>query len=103
MKRELRDRWVAALRSGEYKQGRDQLRTPGGSFCCLGVLAETVGARRDGYRYHFEGDTHSRSLDVPETLVGGLEQSALIDMNDDAEEPFSVIADWIEANVQVED
>ena len=29
--------WIAALRSGEYKQGKHQLRD-GDSFCCLGVL-----------------------------------------------------------------
>lgn len=44
--------WVAALRSGEYAQGRDALhvRHGGGSkFCCLGVacdLAEKAGIVR---------------------------------------------------------
>lgn len=36
--------WVAALRSGEYKQGKGRLRRPlPGSefeFCCLGVLCD---------------------------------------------------------------
>lgn len=31
--------WVAALRSGEYKQGSGRLRTPEG-WCCLGVLTD---------------------------------------------------------------
>jgi hypothetical protein len=45
MNRRIRDMWVAALRSGEFKQGRGWLRqadpkdTPD-SFCCLGVLCE---------------------------------------------------------------
>jgi hypothetical protein len=37
--------WVQALRSGQYKQGREFLRVMEYSqpyFCCLGVLAETV-------------------------------------------------------------
>lgn len=31
--------WVAALRSGEYKQAQGQLRD-GDRFCCLGVLCD---------------------------------------------------------------
>jgi hypothetical protein len=34
--------WVAALRSGEYKQGKGQLKTPEGNFCCLGVANEVM-------------------------------------------------------------
>jgi hypothetical protein len=39
----IKQKWVAALRSGDYKQGRGALRT--GSvgaleYCCLGVLCE---------------------------------------------------------------
>ena len=36
---EIRARWVAALRSGEYEQAFNYLRTDDG-FCCLGVLCE---------------------------------------------------------------
>ena len=35
-------RWVDALRSGEYKQGRNFLERDG-KFCCLGVLCEIEG------------------------------------------------------------
>lgn len=38
MNQEIKAQWVAALRSGEYKQGRHQLRSPDNDFCCLGVL-----------------------------------------------------------------
>jgi hypothetical protein len=31
--------WLAALRSGEYEQGRGRLRV-GDTYCCLGVLAD---------------------------------------------------------------
>jgi hypothetical protein len=43
MRSEVRDAWVAALRSGEFRQGRSVLRwddDSGASFCCLGVLCE---------------------------------------------------------------
>lgn len=38
MKPEIKAAWVAALRSGEYTQGRMRLRSPQNEFCCLGVL-----------------------------------------------------------------
>ena len=39
MNPEIRAQWCAALRSGDYPQGKQQLRAPGG-YCCLGVLSE---------------------------------------------------------------
>ncbi len=38
MNKEIKAKWVAALRSGEYKQGLGQLRSKENNFCCLGVL-----------------------------------------------------------------
>lgn len=38
MKKEIADMWVKALESGEYKQGKGQLRDIENNFCCLGVL-----------------------------------------------------------------
>lgn len=44
--KELRRRWVEALRSGKYQQGRDYLCTvnPDGTktYCCLGVLLDII-------------------------------------------------------------
>lgn len=39
MKKEIKDKWVEALRSGKYKQGSGQLRQDD-CFCCLGVLCD---------------------------------------------------------------
>lgn len=36
---DIAKKWVAALRSGEYRQGRGMLETPKG-HCCLGVLCD---------------------------------------------------------------
>jgi len=38
MNKDIKKKWVDALRSGEYKQGKGQLRLYDVSFCCLGVL-----------------------------------------------------------------
>ena len=39
---EIADKWVAALRSGEYKQATGALYT-GNGYCCLGVLCKVLG------------------------------------------------------------
>lgn len=39
MKQEIKEKWVAALRSGEYNQTKGYLRNNEG-FCCLGVLTD---------------------------------------------------------------
>ena len=36
----LIDKWINALESGEYKQGKHNLRTNDDTFCCLGVLCD---------------------------------------------------------------
>lgn len=38
MPKESLAKWLAALRSGKYKQGMYALETPDGGYCCLGVL-----------------------------------------------------------------
>jgi hypothetical protein len=40
MNQEVKEKWVAALRSGNYTQGTTVLRGPGNRFCCLGVLCD---------------------------------------------------------------
>lgn len=40
MKQEIANRWVAALRSGEYAQGTQYLSPERNSYCCLGVLTD---------------------------------------------------------------
>lgn len=62
MKKSIKKKWVAALRSGDYKQGRGRLRrhTPEGDvFCCLGVLCnlhaqahpDIAAQQTDAYSY----------------------------------------------------
>jgi hypothetical protein len=37
--------WIAALRSGHYAQGRNQLRDKLGNYCCIGVLQMVVDGK----------------------------------------------------------
>lgn len=34
--------WIGALRSGNYKKGRNYLKTTNDNYCCLGVLGEIL-------------------------------------------------------------
>lgn len=38
LKKNVKSVFLAALRSGDYPQGRGRLLDPQGGFCCLGVL-----------------------------------------------------------------
>lgn len=40
MNQEIKAKWVAALISGEYKQGIGRLKSDRGEYCCLGVLCD---------------------------------------------------------------
>ena len=42
MDQKVKEAWVAALRSGKYKQGKDALRKLDNSFCALGVLYDVI-------------------------------------------------------------
>lgn len=76
---ERKAQWVAALRSGNFPQGKEQLLTgtvEQGSYCCLGVLCElyrrdtgngewtTDGPREENYFEVEEGDRSWSSLPV---------------------------------------
>lgn len=72
MKKEVADKWVAALRSGEYAQTRELLRDRQG-FCCLGVLCDISG---QGQWKQYEGeDSDSVNVGAHEYHVG--EKAAL--------------------------
>lgn len=102
MKRE----WVAALRSGEYRQARESLCTLDGAMCCLGVL---IDISQDGYwdlgygRYAYGGNGGTLSQQTRQEL--GLtddEVDALVARNDGLgyrKQNFRQIANYIEANL----
>lgn len=79
-------RWIAALRGGEYKQCRLELRFPllrPKKFCCLGVLQDVRGVKQ----YEYPNDVLPRPL-----------STVLATMNDRGT-PFSEIADYVEAEI----
>ncbi len=46
MDKDLKARWVTALRSGEFEQGTGYL-SEGGRYCCLGVLCRVAEPELD--------------------------------------------------------
>lgn len=117
MDAELKEKWVAALRSGDYRQGTGQLAGREGdgvyAFCCLGVLCDIAGI---GYtvhestdvtlgvyrRYKFGGQTDPATLPYAFREKVGIpanEVDELVAMNDDLGASFDEIANYIEENL----
>lgn len=100
MNAEFKAKWVEALRSGKYEQGRRRLRANDQKFCCLAVACDIhdPGAwRKEGQRgWTFMGQINyaPSSIDIPLAT-----QSVLADMNDEERLTFAQIADYIEANL----
>jgi hypothetical protein len=40
MKPEIKQKWVQALKSGKYRQGKGSLKNKLNEYCCLGVLCD---------------------------------------------------------------
>lgn len=116
--------WLAALRSGDYKQGQNYLKTRDG-MCCLGVACDIRHKGEANYWRLSSGghyETPVRSYAYPHEQDLGPEIYAALDQNVDEENApfppvrsflaahndgengmeqwnFHQIADWIEANL----
>ena len=100
MNRELMKKWIAALRSGEYAQGKDYLYHPDENgdeaYCCLGVL-QAIEPRIE---QNHDGDEILDDASLAEFLgVGlgdGFDQTRYAHMNDQGVR-FPHIADVLES------
>ncbi len=92
-----KDQWLAALRSGEYRQGSGDLHKDG-RFCCLGVYAHAVhGCIPSSMSYMASLSGYLEIYDLGEGF-GQSVQAELAAMNDNGQS-FAQIADFIEANI----
>lgn len=98
----LKTKWIEALRSGNYQQGRGTLKDEEGRFCCLGVLCDVMGGKwNDTGDAEVNGELQSFYLGHAAERAAGFrlhQQEKLWTMNDDRV-PFSAIADYIEQNL----
>lgn len=98
-------RWLDALESDEYPQGKNALNT-GNGFCCLGVACEIfktdsveMGECSDGITYNDNWETAPRFVIEALGLYGELGEAApctmankLATLNDDENRTFREIA-----------
>ncbi len=100
--KKLKAKWVTALRSGKYTQGKGVLKDCNGSYCCLGVLCHVAGKRIPAHTMNLDNSPSLRKLRDSLSLgveIDGNKQCELTVMNDDKNRSFKQIADWIEKNV----
>jgi hypothetical protein len=105
----FKKKWVAALRSGKYKQGFYHLKHLNDGehrYCCLGVAATICGATNlEGAGGIIRRGYGIKGINkVPKELIDrGSEDnpltSQLILMNDSGSRSFKKIATWIEKNL----
>ena len=115
--------WLAALRSGQYEQGRNYLEL-NGKFCCLGVLCHVLHQRpelgiemdrfvtRNGAAVYSIHTSSQYRNSVPNLVVYELGlltaipsevhravDAVLVDLNDGNGASFAEIAQFIESSV----
>lgn len=109
MKKAIADKWVKALRSGDYKQGRGKLRH-NGNFCCLGVLCNLhaqahpkIAAQQGRANWYMGENTELPSevmywagMNDASGYFDNKTKDSLIDLNDAEGYSFVQIADVID-------
>lgn len=99
---ELKEAWLAALRSGNYKQTIERLQDRDfGGYCCLGVLCDVFDPSGwDGvtYRFNGKGGNNQKLPDAMLYRIGMSDdaQEHLMELNDSNGYSFKEIADYIE-------
>jgi len=112
----VKEKWIKALRSGEYEQGTHALKTKEGdkvTYCCLGVLCE-IYREENGKRWGKPTNQYPTfmkemsvlpkkvmewaGLDTPtgEITYKNGKFTALINLNDEEGKSFKQIANVIE-------
>lgn len=95
LNKKVKDKWVKALRSGEYQQGSGKLKTKYSNndfeYCCLGVACE-IGITEPGR----SDDTRNEFVKLDFLPI---ETQQILAEKNDARVSFKLIADWIEKNL----
>ena len=97
MEPELKRKWVDALRSGKFEQGKTKLEE-NGRYCCLGVLRHIVDPKDMRYQPALGGGSLLNGEQLKEYGLTSDEQITLSTINDRGK-PFSEIADYIEEHL----
>ena len=123
MNQYVKNKWIAALRSGEYKQAGGRLRE-GDCYCCLGVLTDLYDKdiqndhhywREEVFGYLYVSDGVTTEATLPDSVIkwAGLKEcnptvreermgkpvTSLAYLNDNEALDFNQLADIIEAQL----
>jgi hypothetical protein len=105
MNKDLKDRWIAALRGGEFKQVRGTLfSTANGKYCCLGVLGCVYNGTEGLLGAFGNMEDGIGGYEIAEREIGVEGTELLQKMNDGdsnnnfKQHSFDEIADYIETN-----
>ncbi len=124
LKEEFKQKWLTALRSGEYKQCTGHLELDGG-YCCLGVALKVqypdahpelhhaflyedeLPAMEDAIEWWTEEPELNAQIKNPVVMIEGIDEDGdkalvprhLSELNDDENYTFAQIADLIEAQL----
>lgn len=126
MDQAFKERWIAALESGEYPKGVGALRTSNGGYCCLGVACELLvadgvvwpaefyvdegcfsyrdvgAAPGDGSALVFLTDRMATLIGLTEEVrfppYSAMAQGKLAEIND-ASDSFAPVVEWIRENL----
>jgi hypothetical protein len=112
MKKKIAFRWIAALRSGLYKQGQGKLRNKKNEFCCLGVLCNLhaqdhpkIAAKQKKKSKYCGADIYLPSkvqdwagLRTSDGNPEGFPNYSLTTLNDTLKYDFELIANYIKDN-----
>jgi hypothetical protein len=114
MNKKWKAKWLKALRSGAYSQGRNYLASEESGtakFCCLGVLVDMDEGFDEKTYNQWDGTPGRKALvaDKNESVLTArlmtrygltdVVMDNLIEMNDDKRNRFTTIANWIEKNL----
>jgi hypothetical protein len=114
MNQEIKQKWVEALRSKKYKQGRGVLRRKD-TYCCLGVLCDlnekvewkflaSTRLIEEQYIPSISPDNAFGDFFIPIEIsewaeLSDVSSEVLVELNDDKFYSFEQIADYIEENL----
>jgi hypothetical protein len=89
MDKKLKAKWVKALRSGKYEQGKEVLVDNKGKYCCLGVLCHIA-------KYHSIDTSLIVDNNWDCAIISEEDQLILSAANDEHGWTFDEIADYVE-------
>lgn len=81
--KEFAEKWLKALRSGEYEQGADALKTVNEDnvcFCCLGVAGDVCKLNDESYLISIPvfDNTYNYNGLIPEEIIGEADKNDLV-------------------------